>query len=304
MTRSGSNYVIYSKGDGSWANDSIKPVLKSYHEAPSKVQRQLGRMKHNGQDDITIGLWFQPLTGGEWEFHVIDSSEGRLPLQQRRNLRHLLEDIRETGFNQLHIRFMQQEAADPINWTEWNELQYRQNLAFIKSVRLITETNKGNLKVIYDLGAELAGLGIYQHIPFGTQYCQRLWQDYVTTYGAGDSCAFSLSTAGNAAVAVQRLNKLLETLPRPFVYFIDCYSNHFLVFKAVHDALSAKNEGRKPIYLQECYYNDPATGTVMAQVKGIAGFNFAGIFQWPCENGQPGPASVNFTPDFNHYVAL
>lgn len=303
----GSNYILYDVGNGT-GDETLRPVIGTYHLAPDRVKQQIANLFANSQKRITLFLWFKAFDSpdqGKAGIPDVDrinvnSAGGKLSDQSTKNLVAILKLINDTRFYEMNFRFAQQGVSDPTNWKTWDEAKYQENLAFIKSVR---NTVAGNVKipVIYDLGVELAGRATYpQVIP----YCNKLWQDYIAVYGAKDSYGFSVNSfAIYLTDMIKGFKSVKATLPR--FYALDVYGNETLRLNQFWTAMKGQGEGDKEIIVQEVFYNDAKVADQIKAFKNQGGMRFRTIYQWPHIKGQSGWAHTPYyTPNFWNYVGL
>ena len=129
--RGGSNYGFYSVGtyldhptQDYWnIYLNMRPVIGTYHLAPDTVKNQLAVMYTNGQRRLALDLWFSnsmPLADfqdSSFCTQLVNSRYGKLFPQQETNLKALLHDINQQGFQVIVFRFLQQGVSDPLSWS-------------------------------------------------------------------------------------------------------------------------------------------------------------------------------------------
>jgi hypothetical protein len=296
--RGGSNYSFYSEGtyftDPTITNWDIpynmRPVIGTYHLAPDTVRAQLASMYANGQRKIALNLWYNDLSrdGSDADSpvngHVVNAKLGQLMPQQETNLNNLLDDITNTGFNEIDFRFASQGNSDPRGWTSWDEMEYLNDYTFIVNTITQVETRmKGrNLKVLYDLDMELGGLDTGEAIT----YSKRLWKDYIAIFGTHRTYGYSFATSpGRLTQAIKIYD---EVGRRPDLYAFDIYGDEFFTYQYLLQELQAFGEAGKPIISQEVYYNDPYTFSQILQARSYLGLNVKYLMQWDLQRGTPG----------------
>ena len=138
----GSNYPMISVGNykdtcKGWYEGELKPVIGFYHLEQQTVREQLQTMYNNGQRRIALFIWHKNFSDSEIsEYgsvygHIVSSNGGNLVPQQQENLRNLIIDIKNTGFEEIIVRFAPRVPNLPESWSTWNEDLYQQNLNFI-----------------------------------------------------------------------------------------------------------------------------------------------------------------------------
>lgn len=313
----GSNYTFYDMGNAAagarpW-DETLRPVIGTYHLNPEAVQVQLQQMYNSGQRRISLVLWYMPFEappfpGSEpnmW-VHVVNSRGGRLSSQHESNLRAVLRWIKYVGFEEVTLRFAQQGGADPSSnnapWNAgWSEAQYQENLAFISSTRATVESvlSPTAVKRQYDLGLELGGIVANQ----AGIYTKRLWTDYVSRFGGADSYGFSYAAArGRVAQQIAIYNQVGV---RPSAYAIDVYAppqsdpiDQVLAY--VYQEMQQAGDGAKPIIIQETYANDSEVAQKILDVLAVLPIKIKHIVQWPVASSD---LNVHLTPsaEYNAY---
>jgi hypothetical protein len=309
----GSNYPMYSVGnyleyptDSDWVIPyNLRPVIGTYHLAPDTVKKQLAIMYKNGQRKIALDLWYSdfsrdfnlvdsPLYG-----HVVSATMGKLIPQHEENLINLLNDIVNQGFNQIMFRFDTQGDSDPRGWTSWQEDRYDNNWSFVSSTKAtIQKTLQGKpIKVLFDLDGELAGISVGQT----ETYFQRMWGDYVKTYGSHNSVGFSFAVApGRLSDAMASFDKVGK---RPDIYAFDIYGDEFNSLTYLQNELQLAGEQNKPVFMEEAYYNDPESYQQILQARSALHMNIRFIMQWPWQRGAvQANFSVQFPADYSAYL--
>lgn len=272
----GSNFVMSSIGKyltdpipENWNSDNMRPVVGTYHLNPDLVRQELKTMFDNGQRKISIVIWFNH-TDQDVNAHVINSSGGKLPKQQMLNLLDLMNDILNTGFNEILIRFAQQGVSDPSGWTEWNEEMLNENWSFISTTRLLIEPILKGIPHKYDLGVELGGLDSGQ----AERYQRSLWLKYVLTFGSQDSVGFSV------AYAPDRLKKLFANGIYVNQWAIDIYDNVYAGLKQIKEDMKDMH-----FIISETYYKDLQNQDEVNRGAKDFNLNIDYILQWPLSRG-------------------
>jgi hypothetical protein len=307
--RGGSNYGFWFIGSylntptlDNW-NKYVKPVIGTYHLAPDTVRNQLAVMYASGQRRLALDFWFtytMPIEGYQDSgvcTHVVNSSRGEMFPQQQANLKALLHDIDQQGFETIVFRFEQQGDSDPLGWTSWDEFTYSSNWSFIShTINLIQNEIAGlHVKVIYDLGGELGGADF----GMGLAYGKRLWSDYVKTYGPHNSMGYSYAVSPGRFT--QSIAIYDEVGVRPDVYGFDVYGDEFNTYSYLLAEMEAAGETSKPVIANEVYYNDPVTYNQILQVRAQLHMNIKFLLQWPLSRDKPGYMCAVYPADFSAY---
>ncbi|RLC10203.1 MAG: hypothetical protein DRI24_20625 [Deltaproteobacteria bacterium] len=311
MCRVDESYRVRNEPESWWRPGVLELAVGHYHQQdPKEIRRQLRTMYENGQRKIAVLIWISQFMGEETDGHkVVDgvfghcmvSKDGKLQAQHQENTRELVKLIRDTGyFNELIFRFaFQGGGAGPESWEQWNEEQYQHNWKVLVSTRAIIEKalNGSEMKVLYDLGAEIAGLENGQ-VP---QYTRRMWKDYTQAYGKDDTYGFSV------AVYPGRTANLLKVFEEVGVY-PDIYSRD--VYEHVQEWLGAAGKEfaeagiKHPrIIIQETYYNDPQSLAELQKAGKDFGFEYLYLMQWPLKRGHPVPHfSDDYAAEYDAYL--
>lgn len=226
--------------------------------------------------------------------------------QQEINLLAFLEDVKQIGFTQVNFRFGGVGNASNENWGGvWREDRFVHNRNYIFSIIRLIEANKGELKVIYDLGAEFANVRLEKdgrdNANLHRLFCRRLWGAYCNEFDPNDSCAYSCNgsqfrqpTYKCTALGFVFMMDLFKKnhLPFPGYYGFDAYAMAgtpgnrpvYNVLVDTHDFFKDNypGEDRKPFILQETLYNDVNVALQVERALGDRpGMNLQSIFQWP-----------------------
>lgn len=297
----GSNYVMYrvdesyrvrNEANSWWQPGVLELAVGHYHQNPDEIRRQLRTMYDNGQRKIAILIWisqFSPEITDKYQIvegvygHCVVMEEYGLSRQHSQNVRELIKLIADTDyFNELNFRFaFQGGGAGPEEWVQWNEKQYQQNWRTLVGTRAIVEDalSGSNMKVMYDLGAEIAGLEVGQ-VP---QYTRRMWKDYTLAYGKDDTYGFSV------AVYPGRIANLLKVYDdvgvRPDAYSLDIYIHVQEWLGAAAKEFAEAGINRPRIIVQETYYNDPQSLAEIQKAGRDFGFEYLYLMQWPLKRG-------------------
>src|SRR5215470_11710697 len=113
--------------------------LARIYLSPAMVRNELTTMYANGQRKIALNLWYWDLSddvglADSAVFgHVVNAKLGRLLPQHESNLKSLLNDIVNQGFNEIVLRFSAQGNSGPERWDRWYESKYLIDKSFIET---------------------------------------------------------------------------------------------------------------------------------------------------------------------------
>lgn len=310
----GSNYAMYSVGsyllyptDSDWfVPYNLRPVIGTYHLAPDTVKNQLAVMFANGQRKIALDLWYDDFgmdgnpPDSPLNAHIVNSTLGKLMPQQQSNLISVLGDIENAGFELIILRFATQGGSAPIGWNAWNQSLYNSNWSFISStIQTVQQQIKGkNIKVIYDLELEIGGVTNGQAV----QYCTQLWKDYVGKFGPHNTIGFSISF-----VYTQKIATAMQVFDavgvRPDIYGFDIYSDEYYALSELKSELDAAGEGKKPVFMEEAFYDDVQAHDQIMQARQAFDINIKWIMQWPLQRGATqNNFSIQYPADYGNYL--
>ena len=314
----GSNYVMISIGNykntcQGWYEGELKPTIGFYHEEQQKVREQLKTMYDGGQRRIVLFLWYMHFDEGiadrsVWG-HVLKSNGGNLVPQHQENLKNLIGDIKATGYEEVIFRFGTQGPSDPLGWSAWNENLYQENWNLILNTRKIVnsawcgnENSCNGAGLLYDLGAELAGLEIGQTV----NYTKRLWTNYVYDAGLGKKDTFGFSFAGGIARRVYVMLDVYDSSPagRPSLYALDLYENAESQFKEAHNAFRQSGASSEPFIILESFYNDEMEMQQLRRAIQATGREVLFLAQWPLIRDYTCPHFwADYPKDYYNYLA-
>ncbi len=310
----GSNYAMYSVGsyldfptDSDWNIPyNLRPVIGTYHLAPEIVKQQLATMFANGQRKIALDLWYSDFTNdgnladSPVYAHVVNAKLGKLMPQHESNLKSLLSDIENTGYELIIFRFATQRNSAPIGWWPWNQAKYDLNWSFIQStINTIQQQISGKpIKVLYDLELEIGGTQTGEAV----QYCTQLWKDYVEEFGSHNSIGFLF--AYNEIGKVTKAMTIYDQVGvRPDIYGFDIYGDELAAYTELQSELKDAGEETKPVFSEEVYYNDLDADYQIRQARTTLKLNIKWIMQWPVarwavQNG----FSVQYPANYDAYL--
>jgi len=280
----GSNYPFYDMGryldspTKEYFGD-LRPIIGTYHLNPLVVYSQLQKMYDAGQRSISFVIWFSPLgnAGKDGVFgHVVDSTGGALRPQHAENLKAVLKDIKNIGFDHVTIRFAQQSYAHPRTWKQWNETQFAENSRFIFSTIDLVKSST-DLPRTFDLGVELAGEFSTSHT---REYVKRLWTYYLPRYSLGETYGFSYAYRPGRIAEMTKVYDEVGT--RPQIYAVDMYAGVYYKLSDVSKELESIGNKDMPIIIQETFYNDIPVLHSIVSAKRDFGLNIRKVFNWNC----------------------
>jgi len=311
MCRVDEAYRVRHEKDSWWRPGVLELVVGHFHQQdPKEIRKQLQTMYDNGQRKIAVLVWIAESQGEKTDGykvtdgvygHCIVAENGQLKTQHLKNVGDLVKLVRDTGyFNELVFRFaFQGGGSGPESWDKWNEVQYQRNWKVLASTRDIIEKtlHGGKMKVMYDLGAEIAGLDNGQ-VP---RYCRRLWKDYTQAYGKDDTYGFSM------ALHPGRTKNLLEVFEEvgvyPDAYSLDVYIHIQEWLGAAGREFAEAGIKNPRIIIQETFYNDPQALAELQEIGKDFGFEYLYLMQWQLKRGQKIPHfSVDYPAEYDAYV--
>ena len=310
----GSNYISYDlngydyktfKKGVEWY-EKIKTVLGHYHENPNAVIQQLTNMRNAGQKKIAFVIWHRRLDPTVKNQNVtpgafIMSRSGELFWQYEQNIINVMKKIKELGFNEVQIRFCAMGQGQPLGWEKWNELYFLENWSFLVNVRNAVESvlAGSNIQRWYDLHAEGGG----QTRGKNPEYNRRMWDNYVSTFGTNDTYGVSVVPC-EGRISGMIVNLRASTMKyNPSQYAIDIYGEPEAALEIVKKELRSKNEHRKPIIIQETYYNNAKQFRLLNKKAKSLNLKLRTIMQWPLEEGvKVTHYSVTYPEKYNNYI--
>jgi hypothetical protein len=293
----GSNYSWYQLGPP--CNREPYGVVYNYNTASATIDAQLQQMYDNGQRRLRIPIYHGR---GANSGTVMDSTGGNLAPQFRTNLTNLLAAIKAAGFVEIEVSFNPQGENDPTKWTTFSDDYYQENWSLIQNLRPI-----------------IAGGGIPYHIDLSNegipppgfaallQYSQELWNDYVSTFGSGDTIGFSIIADDPhvSQVSVVYGPSAYGSNGSPQRFDVHIYDETGTSFATAFSGLSAQGYQAVPWVIGEAYYNDAAEAASLRQEANSSGQTVLYLTQWPLTSDLTCSSAVNVAPpvDFSNYQA-
>ena len=149
---------FYNGWDSNGWDPNFYSIVRGYHLFKNQVDSTMASIKKSGQAKIGILVWF---VGDHPEKeslgHFITTNQSQLYPQHKKNIQDFVRHADELGFNEVQIRFGSQGDADVFSTSAANmAAQIKHHWTFIQDVHAsISELNL-KIKVMYDLGGELA----------------------------------------------------------------------------------------------------------------------------------------------------
>lgn len=269
-------------------------VVANYHHHAALLRDQLEAMYAAGQRRLRIPIFHMH---GQNTGTVMDSQGGTLSEQHRQNLRDLLKDIRDIGYEAVIIGFFPIGPYNtPFEWTTWREEAYQENWGLIVDLRPIVVD--AGIPYLFDLMNE----GAPQ--PSQTQlraYVGRLWRDYAEAFGTEDTVGFSI--IGDSPARYQTLASILDSTGygRPTAYELHFYEDISTNFQRMDAAMVAQGDHR-PWIIGETFYNDAISAQALARLSSRRRILY--ILQWPItrNRGCDGHCDVAPPKAFDHWL--
>ena len=307
----GTVYVDYTtnvyKWDGKNRPEETRTVIANYHKNPELIKEQLKKMYEMGQRQITLNLWYvessKTDSSKRWPdnifIHTVVPQNAALTKLHEKNLKDLLKNIKETGYQKIYFRFCTQGGASPNDWDKWEEKKYQNNWNFIVNVRSVIKSELGSsVPVIFDLDGEYGGSTTNQ----AATYTKRLWSDYVKKFGPSDSYGFSFAVTPGR---VKEMIKIYDEVgTRPSMYALDVYGKIFGLpseyeqLRSPAQELKEAGEDKKPVIIQETYENNVKAAAGFLKAKKDYNLNIRAVFQWPNAFINPALQPLHWTKDY------
>ena len=283
---------------------NLKSVTGMYHIDPQVIDSQLKDMYNQGQRRIAVfvsgvlGVASNRLNsagmyGPYMILHENEKGNIRLTPQCETNYCNLLSKIAGLGYEEVGIRFGTPKNPVSASWTNAAVRSYEtsQDWEFISYYRNLTESilKPTGVKRFYDLSAERAGSwdgsGGWTNFE---EYTETIWSNYWAECGSAyDTLGFSFATAPG------RVNAMLAVYSRvghfPAFYGFDAYSHLFRKLAFVRDELAQWGQEKKPIILDETYYNDAQNLRELDAARKVLGLNILYANQWPMRRDNEAP---------------
>jgi hypothetical protein len=298
----------------SGAMGDARSVIAVYDVAKAAIDAKLRSLHAAGQRKISLILWhfFNQYTYAPPQTTYLNTycemvvANGALTTKHQANLSALIATIKTIGFTQINFRFVPMDASNPMWWSSWDEAQFQSNWNLIWQTRQLiyqslNSVSGANPRVLYDLGAELAGMWAVPQA-YGPvnpqvlqQYVTTLWSVYTSNYGVSDTTGFSIVPGFSGQISAQISAYDSTTGGRPNAYGFDLYGNGPAVAAGdyssfgtqldfISSELGAAGELSKELFVQETYFNSMLARNALSQAtqKGIS---FRYLLQFPYRAG-------------------
>ncbi len=280
---------FYNAWDSNGWDPDFYSIARGYHLYKNQVDSTMKSIKDGGQSKIGMLLWFignHPENGSLG--HVIATSNGKLYQQHRKNLQDFVKKADELGFNEVQVRFASQGDADVFGTKPENMVaQIEQHWTLIKDTHEAIAEMKLKVKVIYDLGVELAAHP-YTCRAEVTGFLTEIWKRYSAQYGVQDTIGFSWNHADDCG-ARQIIDIYQKVGVFPIYNGLDVYGSPgevYSVLKKIAKILDEKGLKQKMAFsIQETWYNDAAVAAEVNQAVQDTGIKIKYIMQWPLKRG-------------------
>ncbi|MDX3191655.1 hypothetical protein PV458_24855 [Streptomyces sp. MN03-5084-2B] len=297
----GSNYAFYRiDHDPGGCDREPYGVVNSYDKAPATIGAQLRQMYAAGQRRLRIPLFHQH---GPDSGTVLNSTGGRLSAQNRKNLADLLAAVKATGYQEIELGFFPIGAADPHDWTQWNESQYQENRSIVEDVRSVVRA--AGLPYQLDLlneGMPMSGQTTLR------DYAKRLWHDYTAAHGKADTVGFSMTVW-----IADRARQIPDVYGGdvPHVFDVHLYGDdngngdEYQQFVDAHNELASKGYHQGWI-IGEAYYDDATAADGIARAIRDTGQVVFYLTQWQLSRSDGcADKTVDVAPpvSYAHYLA-
>jgi len=287
---------------------NLRPTLGLYHLDPNKVKSHIQGIRNSGSTAYALNIWHTPIgrcelsacndgvVDGVWG-EVVDNSTGALLPQHESNLRAIVGEVIDQGFEKMYIRFAYN--SNPKDWTVWEETLYQEAWNFIVDVRavareVVIQKNLGHKLnfphsfLMFDLGGEDAGL-FYKAdgSPNGQMrpFIKRLWTNYTASFGVDDTFGFSFAWSDTAPTSwlTQQIALYEEVGVVPRYWAFDPYDGVKDSLTRAFDHLGKYRN--QPLVVLETFFHDAA---VLADIsEALDDYEFLlldAVVQWPVKD--------------------
>lgn len=328
----GTNQWLYAYGtaDGNNTGESwytpalnLRPTLGTMEHDPELVYAQMSAMRKAGQTAYVLPIWNKDLlpcelsscndgvADGVWG-NVVDHGTYSMRPQHRANLVQLVTWAVQLGFERITVRFVYN--GDPESWTSWNEMAYQKAWNFIADARTSAadafhvawgkRVASSFPVLMFDLGGEQAGIDAGQTGPF----IQRLWSDYVYSFGREDTVGFSFAWAPGRFATQRAWLSATGVLPKYWAF--DLYDGMQTALGQIYTEMADLRN--QPIHILETFFDDPGIAAeIAAAVAQRPLLHVDSLVQWPLYSGVPdghfsqgAVDALNTTDTFTSYLPL
>jgi hypothetical protein len=290
----GSNYGWY-KLDG--CNREPYGVVNTFDTARDTITAQLKQLAEAGQQRLRVLVYHHR---GADTGTVMDSTGGDLSAQNRQNLTDLLAAVAAAGFGEIQVSFLPIGDNFAANWSAWNEDLYQENWNLVHNLRPIIAA--AGIQYRIDLCNEAVPTSGQAVL---LQYAQRLWTDYVGTFGKDDTVGFSI--IGMDADRIRQIPAVYQGNP-PYLFDFHFYgsdtADEYQQFTAAHQIMNDQGFSGQGWTISEVYYDDAAAADNLHRAIADTGRTVFYLLQWPLAKGSS-CSDVSAAPpaDFGAYAA-
>lgn len=304
----GTDHWLYAYGtaDGNNTGESwylpalnLRPTLGTLHHNPMLVYEQMQALRASGQTAYVLPIWNKDLLSceqstcndlvddGLWG-NVVDHGYAAMRPQHRANLEQIVSWAVELGFERIVVRFFYN--GEPERWKTWDEKAYQKAWNFIVDAHDAATTGFNSAwgkralpsypVLMFDLGGEQAGIDAGQIGPF----VQRLWSDYVYTFGVEDTLGFSFAWAPGRFATQHTWLAATGVLPKYWAF--DIYGGMQSALAEIHAEMGPLRN--QPIHILETFFNDAGTAAAVgAAIDAMPLMHVDSLVQWPLYSGVP-----------------
>lgn len=199
-------------------DDAPHGYIRQFHLAPSVIAQQLGQMFANGQRRLGLAVPYYPAG----DTFALDSTTGRLALQDRANLMALIQLAKSIGFVELLVEMIPEWSAAYTNWQNpavmgaetprvFQPLDYDRDFEFTVDVEALVAAQ--GIPYRMDLIGEGADVEV----------CARFWGDWCDEKeGHGGSVGFSMVPV---QASIDQYGKIYANGIVPEVLSVHAYNN-------------------------------------------------------------------------------
>lgn len=256
-------------------------VIYNYNTATAFINSQLQQMYNAGQRRIKIPIYFgHGLNTGT----VMDSAGGNLHPQFRMNLTNLLAEIKSIGFQEADIGMYpvgeNVVLNNMTNWSTWNEALFQETWNLIYNLRPIFVASGIPYKI--DLLNESIPSKYLKNYGVSLEFDQRLWNDYVYTFGKSDTVGFSIIPTSDRLAEVANVygTSSFGNQGYPNVYDLHIYANANIAVINANQVFNSQGHN-PPWIIGESFYNDAQESSEL--ISGIQATHhpITALYQWP-----------------------
>jgi hypothetical protein len=254
-------------------------VIPNYNQpgVRTAAQAQLAAMYAAGQRRLVIPVFVGiGLDTGT----VMNVASGDLSAQNKANLSQFIADIKSAGFVELLIKMNAVGDISPINWTQFSESNYQTFKGVVFSVRNLMATTG----IAYRM--DLLGEGSPSSVngqptnPYWSTFVQRLWSDYVASYGKNETVGFSIPVGFDIASRISHFAYIYQG-NYPYLFSFHIYDDVANEFTQVHNLLNQNGFTGWGIVIGETFFNDATDAAAFSTTIAQLGRPVFYLMQWP-----------------------